>query len=57
MKSLIKKTSLLFSLSLLLAACGGKEAKKTTTEKPVVKTATTKTLEIEKPQLRFGLSN
>ena len=54
MKSLITKTSLLFSLSLLLAACGGKEAKKTTTEKPVVKTETTKTLEIEKPQLRFG---
>ena len=52
MKSLIKKTSLLFSLSLLLAACGGKETKKTTVEEKAKPAA--KTLEIEKPQLTFG---
>ncbi len=53
MKSLITKASLLFSISLLLTACGGKEPKKTTTT-PAEKPAATKTLEIEKPQLTFG---
>tara|TARA_R110002049_G_scaffold248695_11_gene423194 strand:+ start:5077 stop:6459 length:1383 start_codon:yes stop_codon:yes gene_type:complete len=53
MKSLIKNTSLLFSLVLLLVACGEKE-KKTATTEVVEEASKTKTLEIEKPQLTFG---
>ena len=53
MKSLITKTTLLFSLSLLLIACGGKDTKKSTVKEPAPKTVTT-SLEIEKPQLKFG---
>jgi len=53
MKSLITKASLLFSLSLLLTACGGKEAKKSPKEEVAPKAATS-SLEIEKPQLKFG---
>lgn len=55
MKLILKKTSILFSLSLLLIACGGKEAKKasTNTEEETV-TSKTKMLEVEKPQLTFG---
>ena len=53
MKSIITKASLVFSMSLLLTACGGKEAKKTTPA-AAAKPVATKTLEIEKPQLTFG---
>lgn len=53
MKSLLKKSTWVISLGLLLSACGNKE-KKAPTE-PVSSEATiTKTLEIEKPQLTFG---
>ncbi len=54
MKSLITKTSLLFSFSLLLLACGGKETKKEKIKETTTKTAPAKTLDIEKPQLKFG---
>lgn len=53
MKSLITKTSLLFSLSIMLFSCGG-EKKKTETEAVVENTPKTATLDIEKPQLTFG---
>lgn len=54
MKSLITKTSVLFSLSLSLFSCGGGEKKKAATEQVVETVSKTKTLEIEKPQLTFG---
>ncbi len=54
MKSLITKTSVLFSLSLSLFSCGGGEKKKAAAEQVVETVSKTKTLEIEKPQLTFG---
>ena len=54
MKSLIKKSTWILPAEVLLFSCGGKEKKETTTETVVVETSTTKTLEIEKPQLSFG---
>ena len=55
MKSILKKTSLLLSAALLMVACGGKEAKKATTEAATdVVASKTKQLDIEKPQLTFG---
>ncbi|MDB4297289.1 ABC transporter substrate-binding protein [Flavobacteriaceae bacterium] len=45
------KASSLFTAAILLASCGGSKKAEKTTEAPV--TATT-TLEIEKPQLKFG---
>ncbi|MEO9571823.1 MAG: CmpA/NrtA family ABC transporter substrate-binding protein [Polaribacter sp.] len=53
MKSLFKKSTYILPAAMLLFACGGKETKKTTTTVEA-KTTTTKTLEIEKPQLTFG---
>ncbi len=53
MKPLFKKSIYILPLAMLLFACGGKEAKKTTTTVEA-KTSKTKTLEIEKPQLTFG---
>ena len=53
MKTLITKASLLFSLSIMLTACGGKDKKKSADDVAVA-TTKTKTLEIEKPQLTFG---
>ncbi|MCX2680426.1 CmpA/NrtA family ABC transporter substrate-binding protein [Galbibacter sp. EGI 63066] len=54
MNSPITKSTLLLSVVLLLFSCGGKGSKKTTSEKEVIETSATKTLEIEKPQLTFG---
>ncbi|WP_248722689.1 CmpA/NrtA family ABC transporter substrate-binding protein [Seonamhaeicola sp. ML3] len=53
MKTLIKKSIWTLPLAALLFACGGKEKKKDSVTEEVV-TETTKTLEIEKPQLTFG---
>ena len=53
MKSLFKKSTYILPAAMLLFACGGKEAKKTTTTVEA-KTSKTKTLAIEKPQLTFG---
>ena len=50
MKSLITKASLLFSLSVVLFSCGGKEKKKEAATEPVAEAKLT----IEKPQLTFG---
>ena len=52
MKSLIKKSTVLLSSVMLMVACGGKETKKAA--EAVAKPAAVKTLEIEKPQLKFG---
>ena len=55
MKTIFKKASLLVSAVLLLIACGGKDAKKATTEAVTEEVASkTKQLDIEKPQLTFG---
>ena len=51
MKSLIQKSTVLLSALMLIVACGGKETKKAAA--PEAKPAT-QTLEIEKPQLKFG---
>jgi nitrate/nitrite transport system substrate-binding protein len=53
MKHFFKKSIYILPIAMLLFACGGKEAKKATTN-VVEKTSKTKTLEIEKPQLTFG---
>ena len=53
MKHFLKKSIYILPIAMLLFACGGKEAKKATTN-VVEKTSKTKTLEIEKPQLTFG---
>jgi nitrate/nitrite transport system substrate-binding protein len=50
MKSLITKASLIFSLSVVLFSCGGKEKKKEAATEPVAEAKLT----IEKPQLTFG---
>ena len=53
MYSIIKKSTLLLATAMLVLACGGKETKKA--DKPAEAPApTTQTLEIEKPQLKFG---
>lgn len=55
MKSIFTKASLLLSAVLLLIACGGKDAKKATTEAATEEVASkTQQLDIEKPQLTFG---
>ena len=55
MKSIFKKTTLFLSAAMLLVACGGKDAKKATTEVATeAVTSKTKQLDIEKPQLTFG---
>ena len=54
MKSLIKRTTWILPVALLLFACGGKEKKKDVAETVVAETSKTKTLDIEKPQLTFG---
>ncbi len=51
---LIFKTSFLLSIALVLVACGGKEAKKTTEAATETVASKTKQLAIEKPQLKFG---
>lgn len=53
MKALLKKTTWILPVAILLFACGGKEKKTNLAEKTSA-TPTTKTLEIEKPQLTFG---
>lgn len=54
MKTLLK-TSLCISAALLLWACGGKDAKKTSTgDTAEAVVSKTKQLDIEKPQLTFG---
>ncbi|WP_370476606.1 CmpA/NrtA family ABC transporter substrate-binding protein [Tamlana flava] len=54
MKSLIKRTTWILPVAILLFACGGKEKKKDVAENVVAETSKTKTLDIEKPQLTFG---
>ncbi len=56
MKSLIKKSTWILPLAVLLFSCGNKEKKQTETlaENTPVETSKTKTLDIEKPQLTFG---
>ncbi|MEL0456704.1 CmpA/NrtA family ABC transporter substrate-binding protein [Flavobacteriaceae bacterium SZ-1-7] len=54
MKSLIKRTTWILPVAILLFACGGKEKKKDVAESVVAETSKTKTLDIEKPQLTFG---
>lgn len=54
MKSILK-LSFFLSAALLMVACGGKDAKKATTETVTEEVASkTKQLDIEKPQLTFG---
>jgi len=53
MKSLLKRTSWILPVAVLLFACGG-EKKKETVVAEATPASTTKTLEIEKPQLTFG---
>lgn len=54
MKTLLTKTTWIFSLSVLLFSCGGGDKKKESTAEVVAETSKTKTLDIEKPQLTFG---
>ncbi|UKM64403.1 ABC transporter substrate-binding protein [Flavobacteriaceae bacterium GSB9] len=54
MKSLLKRTTLILPVAILLFACGGKKEKKDIAETVVAETSKTKTLDIEKPQLTFG---
>ncbi len=55
MKTKFTKAFFLLTATLLMFACGGKEAKKATTEVATdVVASKTKQLEIEKPQLTFG---
>ncbi|QCX01719.1 ABC transporter substrate-binding protein [Aggregatimonas sangjinii] len=55
MKSVLTKASLFLTAVALLAACGGKDAKKATIEAAEEGVASkTKQLDIEKPQLTFG---
>ncbi|MFL1011468.1 CmpA/NrtA family ABC transporter substrate-binding protein [Flavisericum labens] len=54
MKSLLKRTTWILPVAILLFACGGKEKKKDIAETVVAETSKTKTLDIEKPQLTFG---
>lgn len=55
MKSVLKKSAWVLSVSLLLFSCGGKDSKKTAiTEDIAANVSKTKTLDIEKPQLTFG---
>ena len=51
MKSLIRKSSWILPVAVVLFACGGKEKKKDVAEVAVAETSKTKTLAIEKPQL------
>ncbi|WP_343328521.1 CmpA/NrtA family ABC transporter substrate-binding protein [Polaribacter staleyi] len=53
MKSLFKKSTYILPVAMLLFACGGKETKKATTVVDAT-ISKTKTLAIEKPQLKFG---
>lgn len=53
MKSILK-TSFFLSVTLLMVACGGKEAKKTTETTSEAVASKTQQLDIEKPQLTFG---
>ncbi len=54
MKSLIKKSTWMLPVAVLLFACGNKEKKQTIAENVTTETSKTKTLNIEKPQLTFG---
>jgi len=55
MKIIFTRASLLLSALAFLIACGGKDAKKTTTEAAAEEVVSkTKQLDIEKPQLTFG---
>lgn len=55
MKTILTKVSTFLSAMLLLMACGGKDAKKTSTEDTTKEVASkTEQLAIEKPQLTFG---
>jgi len=55
MRTILKKSSLLVATVFLLVACGGKDAKKASTETAIEEVASkTKQLDIEKPQLTFG---
>lgn len=54
MMTLIKKTTWILPIAVVLFACGGKEKTKAATEETVVETSKTKQLDIEKPQLTFG---
>ncbi len=54
MKTLILRSSLLFYTLLVLFSCKGKASKDTEVKEVETETSTTKTLEIEKPQLTFG---
>ncbi|WP_203257191.1 CmpA/NrtA family ABC transporter substrate-binding protein [Hyunsoonleella ulvae] len=53
MKSLLKRTSWILPVAVLLFACGGEKKKETVVAEKAA-ASTTKTLEIEKPQLTFG---
>ncbi|MGB3150353.1 MAG: CmpA/NrtA family ABC transporter substrate-binding protein [Maribacter sp.] len=55
MKTVFTKLSLFLAVVFLFAACGGKDAKKASTESITEEvTSKTKQLDIEKPQLTFG---
>ncbi|NMH88767.1 CmpA/NrtA family ABC transporter substrate-binding protein [Flavivirga algicola] len=54
MKSLIKKSTWILPIAVLLFSCGNKEKKQTIAENVTPESSKTKTLNIEKPQLTFG---
>ncbi|WP_298236668.1 CmpA/NrtA family ABC transporter substrate-binding protein [uncultured Algibacter sp.] len=54
MKTLLKRTTWILPVAVLLFACGGKDKKKEVAEVAVAETSKTKALDIEKPQLTFG---
>lgn len=54
MKTILTKAPLFLSTVLLLAACGGKDVKKTTEVATKEVTSKTEQMNIEKPQLTFG---
>ena len=54
MKSLIKKTTWILPVAVLLFSCGGNDKKKTVTTEVAEATSKTIPLDIEKPQLTFG---
>ena len=54
MYSIIKKSTLLLASLMLVVACGGKDEKKKGSSPEAKPEPATQTLEIEKPQLKFG---
>ncbi len=54
MYSIIKKSTILFASLMLIVACGGKDGKKEGSTPDTKDEPAAQTLEIEKPQLKFG---